>query len=83
MPLANDEKIAAYDREHDPTPITPELLIADGHEYRGGGFYYHSEHRVMVMSHAGGSYRYEGQYASGFAKTLGQLRTALRLARGE
>ena len=76
--LKRDEKLAAYDREHDPTPITPELLVADGWERTKRGIETYTL-GGRIAYHNGLAWKLVNQQA---VTTMGQLRTALRLMGG-
>ena len=84
--LKRDEKLAAYDREHDPTPITPELVIAEGAVQTWfGGYRFEGDITFSVCNqrYFPGEYALTSSRTDSQIKTLGELRTALRLARGK
>jgi len=84
--IANEEKLAAYAREHDPAPITGELLVADGWEFvEAGSYEYPDSQACLTQCFAMQELAWFMEFRGIDLKitTMGHLRTALRLAKGE
>ena len=75
----------AYARELDHTPITPEMLVADGWLNHVENRFRHPSYdkQLFAVITAGNhNYRFECRNATVFMTRMGELRTALRLMGG-
>lgn len=84
---ATTEQLAtAYARELDPAPITDEMLVAEGWVLVSDGYFVWPDSDIDVMDYTSvdkGVWVIDYKSSEIEVTTIGQLRTALRLAKGE